>query len=101
MSVENKPTMDDPHSSSLSELKGIIYIWAISFVWVIGYCLWYGYEANEVIELTFGIPSWAFWGVFVPWAVATVATCWFALTQMKDHPLDVEADDQDAGSADA
>jgi hypothetical protein len=28
-----------------------------------------------------------FWGVFVPWIVATLVTGWFALTQIEDHVL--------------
>jgi hypothetical protein len=95
MSNKQIPPPDPLFRSSLHELKWIIAIWAGTFVWVIGYCRLFGYGDDEAIDLTMGMPSWAFWGVFLPWGIASLASCWFALAQMQDHPL--ETDDSDDG----
>lgn len=88
--TEESRTNQSSFRSSLRELKWILAIWAVSFVWVFSYCAMFGYSTDNEIKLTWGIPSWAFWGVFVPWTAATVVSCWFALTQMEDHPLETE-----------
>ena len=98
--------------SSLRELRWIVIVWAISFAWVIGYCIVAGYDsaaydglehglehgleasggqigARDVeLRLVLGMPSWVFWGVMLPWILVTLLTAWFALTQMADHPLE-------------
>lgn len=91
MSESSDASSDAIHSSSLREFWWILLIWGACFAWTIGYCRVFGYELDEPIALTFGMPSWAFWGVFVPWGIATIVSCWFALTQMQDHPLDSDA----------
>ena len=101
MPTEKLPPSDPLFRSSSRELKWIIGIWLVNFVWVIGYCYLFGYSPDQPLQLTFGIPSWAFWGIFVPWGVATVVSGWFALTQMQDHPLDADSPDEQVEASDA
>lgn len=75
--------------SALLEFKGILIAWAVNFIWTIGFCLAAGYDVDETqISLVFGMPSWVFWGVMLPWFVVSVYSIWFALTQIADHSLE-------------
>lgn len=88
MQPDKTPIIDPVYESSLRESKWIVIIWAINFAWVIGYCTWSGYpDPDEPLSTVWGMPSWVFWGVFVPWIVAAAVSSWFALTKIKDHPL--------------
>jgi len=88
MVQEHDPPVDPVFKSSLRELKWIFAIWLVHFVWVVGYCYAFGYPPPETpLTTVIGMPSWVFWGVFVPWIVATLVTGWFALTQIEDHVL--------------
>lgn len=88
MVQEDDPPVDPVFKTSLRELKWIFVIWLVHFGWVVGYCYAFGYPAPETELITvIGMPSWVFWGVFVPWISATVVSSWFALTQIEDHDL--------------
>ena len=99
MSDQGLDDEPDPiFASSIHEMKAILLIWLVGFVWVIGCCLTFGYrDEGENISTTLGIPSWAFWGVFVPYITLAAITSWFAMCKMKDHPL---IDDDDAETDD-
>ena len=88
--MTNTETQSDPvFASSLRELRWIVLIWLVNFCWVVGYCRAYGYPSEgQPLATVLGMPSWVFWGIFVPWIVAAVVTSWFALTQIEDHPLE-------------
>ncbi len=89
-SIEKRPT-NPVYTSSLRELKWILVIWTIAFLWVIGYCGLYSYldtEQASSITTILGMPSWVFFGVFVPWIVGTTTSIWFAISQIEDLPLD-------------
>ena len=101
MPSENLPSNDALFQSSRRELKWIVIIWAVTFAWVITYCRLFGYSSGEPVELTLGIPSWAFWGVFAPWGIATGVSCWFALTKMQDHPLNADVPETQTETTDA
>ncbi len=67
----------------------ILVAWAVFFLWVTGYCGFAGYnEPGKPVELVLGMPSWVFWGVFVPWFGASAFTVWFALGFIADDPLE-------------
>ena len=84
--------LDPLYVSSLREAKGIATIWGVSFLWVLGYCTLFGYQTDATdLRLVWGMPSWVFWGILLPWIASVLATTWFALTQMKDHPLPEES----------
>ena len=73
-------------------------LWAAAITYTVTYCYWHGYNLSAD-ELTFvwGFPSWAFWGIFVPWTACTVVATVFSLFIMTDQPLEEAADD--AGNA--
>ncbi|MAI31789.1 MAG: YhdT family protein [Rubripirellula sp.] len=88
MVQEHDPPVDPVYESSLRELKWIFVIWLTHFIWVVGYCYAFGYLASGTkLTTVIGMPSWVFWGVFVPWLSATLVSTWFALTQIEDHDL--------------
>ncbi len=82
--------LDPLYLSSLKELRWILGVWAVSFLWVIGISRWLGYRAENAdqIQLVLGMPLWVFWGVFVPWIAVTLWVTWFAMCKMEDHPLE-------------
>lgn len=70
------------------EARWILVTWLVAFVWVVGYCTTAGYiEAESELSLVLGMPSWVFWGVFLPWGVSTGVTCFLALFVMKNDSL--------------
>jgi len=98
MSFDAEQSRDPVYVSSLRESRWILLYWAIFFVWVVGYSTLYGYlPEGEPLVTVLGMPSWVFWGVFLPWIVSGVIGIWFALTQIEDHPLEevVDAEDSD------
>lgn len=78
----------------------MLAFWLACFAWVIGYSLCFGSGGDDrELAIVGGVPAWVFWGVGVPWIVATVFSTWFALTQMQEDPLD-QRDERDAESVD-
>ena len=68
----------------------IFCVWLAGFVWAVPYCYLNGFQGNidpENLETIWGIPSWLFWGIFVPWIVADLFTTWFCFCYMKDDDL--------------
>lgn len=68
--------------------------WIVSGIWLAGlvYCSTaisiLGYVPTDQRpaepELVLGMPSWVFWGLFLPWFVLIGATWWFAGRCLKD-----------------
>ncbi len=92
----NKPDMDpdieyDPvFLHSRREAIVIFCIWVTAIIWVVPFCYFQGYGQNvdpSTLSLTIGIPTWLFWGVFIPWVVADIFTIWFCFFYMQDDPL--------------
>lgn len=73
----------------------ILGIWIVALLWAVPFCYWKGYGGNSLIpaDTIFGVPSWAFWGIAVPWLTANVFTVWFCLYYMHDDPLDLVHED--------
>ena len=68
----------------------IFSAWLIAFVWAVPFCYLTGYV--EVLDpatfsTTWGIPTWLFWGIFMPWIAANVFTAWFCFFYMKNDDL--------------
>ena len=64
----------------------ILISWLVFAAWVICYAAWRAYpEDPSQIRLVFGLPSWVFWGIAVPWLAATAWTIFLALRVMQDH----------------
>ena len=66
-------------------LFGLFCIWSVGVSYSSGYVA-AGAEAGE-ISLTLGMPSWAFWGLLVPWICVDVVAVWFCFFFMKDDDL--------------
>ena len=87
-------TPDPVYASSRREMWIIFAIWGIFCVWVVGYCKFNAFaESVGEVALLFGMPSWVFWGVAVPWIVATTFSIVFALFFMTDHDLEGAGED--------
>lgn len=89
--------------SSRRELKVVIGFALFFAIWSVGYCALNAYDKpaqGESIRLVMGMPSWVFWGVILPWAVAALFTVWFAIFFMKDHQLDDHVESEDLKQGD-
>ena len=60
-------------------------IWFVFFLWVIGVSYPMGYGDIDPADTVFGFPAWVFWGIFLPFVVATVLNSVFALVYLKDE----------------
>ena len=68
----------------------IFCLWLVGLIWAVPFCYLNGYLGNvdpENISTIWGIPSWLFWGIFIPWIVADIFTTWFCFCYMKDDDL--------------
>ncbi len=71
----------------------IFCIWLLGFAWAVPYCYFNGYLGNITdfdphnVSTIFGVPTWLFWGIAVPWVVADLLTTWFCFFFMKDDDL--------------
>ena len=85
---EHKAEYDPVYLHAKKEAQIILWAWFVCLIWTVGYCAVFGYgiETDE-LKLFAGVPSWVFWGVVVPWIVATVFSVWFGLFFMKDDEL--------------
>jgi hypothetical protein len=90
---------DDPvYTTSLREAKVLLVVWLLTALWSVSYCVVFGYTSDGRLPVEFeswrlredplgwGFPSWAFWGILVPWGASIVFSIFFALVWMKDHP---------------
>ena len=73
----------------------ILLAWAVCLVWTVGYSALagYGVEADQ-ISFILGIPDWVFWGVLIPWVVATLFSVWFGLFYMANDDLSPSEDEE-------
>ena len=59
---------DSDLKQTLKEVKYLLLAWLFFASWVLIYC---GFEAygqdHEDVKITFGMPSWVFWGIALPW----------------------------------
>ena len=69
----------------------IVALFAIFCIWSTGVCYGFGYlkadEHRPDIATTFGMPSWVFWGICLPWIVVDVVAVWFCFFFMQDDDL--------------
>ncbi|MDP6444330.1 MAG: hypothetical protein QGG36_33125 [Pirellulaceae bacterium] len=89
--TESKPVEYDPvFLNSRREAIVIFCIWLVGLLWAVPYCYINGYVDNfdpANFSTTFGVPTWLFWGIAVPWIVADLATTWFCFFFMQDDDL--------------
>ena len=87
----------DPTFVNARREAGLILVaWAVCLIWTVGYCAFAAYDVpSEQIQIILGMPSWVFWGVLVPWVVATLFSVWFSLAYIADDDLG-ESDEEEA-----
>jgi len=82
--------LDPTFLNSRREAFVIFCLWLTGLVWAVSFCYFNGYPSEfdaEQFQTIWGIPSWLFWGIFVPWLIADVFTVWFCFWHMKDDDL--------------
>jgi hypothetical protein len=88
------PGEEDPlvrNSRREAIIIGATWLAATTYCCVYSYLFGYSTEARPLgvadVHPVWGIPSWFFWGVLVPWGACGVFTVWFAGFYMKDDDL--------------
>jgi hypothetical protein len=81
--------------------------WLITLTWTVGYTYLAGYKhaadswlvragwarsPDAPRATVVGFPDWVFWGIVVPWVLATVFTAIYSLRWMPDDNLGQEAE---------
>ena len=90
---ESKPKAEyDPtYMHSLRETYVIIALFAFFCVWSIYVCYNYGYlspsETRATVSTVLGMPSWAFWGICLPWIAVDIVAVWFCFFFMEPDDL--------------
>jgi len=83
---------DPLYVNAKREAWWILAAFLVCLVWTVGYSALFGYEIDaSELTLVMGMPSWVFWGIFVPWMSATVFSVWFGLSYMNDDSVESKA----------
>lgn len=69
----------------------VFFVWLVACVYTVGYCAVFGYSPESGSSLSFGVPSWVFWGIFLPWTISTVVSAYVAMVVLRDDDLGGEA----------
>jgi len=93
------PRYDPVYLHARREAVEILLAWAVTLLWSVGYCSLRGYQSDAPLSIVLGIPAWVFWGIVVPWVVASVFTFYYSLVRMKNDSLDGEPPSSAADSA--
>ncbi|MCH8830620.1 MAG: hypothetical protein IID45_13670 [Planctomycetes bacterium] len=76
--------------NSRREAIVIFCLWLTALVWAVPFCYLNGYIDDydpQTFSTTWGIPTWLFWGILVPWIIADIFTTWFCFCYMKDDDV--------------
>ena len=91
VSDEAEPIEYDPiFLNSRKEALVILCVWFVGLLWCVPYCYITGYTDHidpQDVKMVWGVPTWVYWGIVVPWIVADVFTTWFCFCYMKDDDL--------------
>lgn len=102
MSARSDSDYDPTFVHARREAIVILATWLCALLWTVPYCYLHGYLPKDPSDhaMVWGIPSWVFWGVVLPWLVADVITAWFCFRYMAEDDLGAECEErveQDAG----
>lgn len=89
-------TLDPVFRHSRREALVILALWTASFLWTVPFSYFQGYHKPGDpldVSLTFGMPSWVFWGVALPWLVTGLVSMLLCLFFIRDDDLG-HADDE-------
>jgi hypothetical protein len=84
---------DPVYEHARREALIILSAWLASTVYCCAYSYFFGYTSParplgvEDVRTIFGMPSWVFWGIMVPWGVCSIFTFAFAGWYMADDDL--------------
>jgi len=82
----------------------IFCVWLACLCWAVPYCHLNGYTADfdpHELTLIWGMPSWVFWGILLPWMLATLFSIVFCLFVMRDDDLSAAAREVNLEAADS
>ncbi|MDG2389167.1 MAG: DUF997 family protein [Planctomycetaceae bacterium] len=74
------PQWDPVYLHARKEAMLILGVWFLALLWTLPVSYYNGFDSQiEIEQVTFiwGMPSWVFWGVGLPWMVANLITVWF------------------------
>jgi Na+/melibiose symporter-like transporter len=93
------PEYDTTYLNSLREAYVIIALFAVFCFWSLFVCFNYGYlgpdEQLSEVSTVLGMPSWAFWGIGLPWIAVDAVAVWFCFFYMKNDDLGEAHEGQD------
>ena len=69
---------------------GLFMFWTVGVSFVMGLEQDYLLADGQPLRLVWGMPSWVFYGIFLPWMVVNLIGVWFCFFFMKDDDLDAE-----------
>jgi hypothetical protein len=87
----------------------IAIVWCAATAYCCAYSYFFGYSSSAHplgaadLKPVFGVPSWFFWGVLLPWGICGIFTFWFAGFFMadddlgSDHASELESDIREGG----
>lgn len=92
------------------EARLVLSIWAVFLVWVVGFSYLRGYQhppdsllvrlhlagprSAENFTMIGGLPDWVFWGIGLPWLLATALTLVCGLKILRDDDLGAEPEEE-------
>lgn len=86
--------VDPVFQNSFRETIVIVILFVIFLGWSVGVSFWMGLERTDPpggsaqVSLVWGMPSWVFWGVCLPWIAANLASAWFCFRLMTNDRLE-------------
>ncbi len=93
MGEEGPLVLESGVLNAYREARWILALFLLSLLWCVPYGYLNGYRQvspDQPLSITWGIPSWVLWGVFVPWLLIDLATVWISLVGMQDDDLGEE-----------
>ncbi|NNE91020.1 MAG: DUF997 family protein [Verrucomicrobiales bacterium] len=91
MAEPEKPeTLAESFAQARRELWFMLGTWVVFAAWVTIACSTMGRAPaeGETISTILGMPRWVFYGVGLPWALATATAVFFGAKVMKDTDLE-------------
>ena len=86
--MPERDQLDPVFRNSRRECLVILAAWSVCLIWTVGSYWYIGNQGpTESVPITLGMPSWVFWGVLMPWCMATTFSVVFSLVFMVDEPL--------------
>lgn len=71
----------------------MIGTWVLFAAWTLTYNHQFAGDVDgQPVAIVMGMPKWVVFGIVIPWVIALSVTVWFALSFMKDTPLEEQGD---------